>query len=425
MKAKFQAIKGMNDFLPEQTARWQKLEGLLRQLASQYAYNEIRTPIVEKTQLFKRSIGEVTDIVEKEMYTWTDLSDDSLTLRPEGTASTVRAGVEHGLLYNQQQKLWYMGPMFRRENPQKGRYRQFHQFGIEAFGYPGPDVDVEQILLTKRLWDQLGIGADVTLHINSLGSAEARASYREILVDYFEQHKSQLDEDSLRRLTSNPLRILDSKNPAMQTLIEAAPKLNEHLDPESAEHFAGLKQRLDAAGIKYVVNYRLVRGLDYYNRTVFEWMTDKLGSQGTICAGGRYDSLTEQLGGQATTSCGFAMGIERIIALAELTGFFDDIESTPHAYLIAMGDAAELSAMILAEKLRTQLPELRLMVNCGGGNFKKQFKKADKSGATIALIIGDDEVEQQQAGIKFLRERKEQETISYDELANIIPSLIN
>ncbi len=420
MKAKFQAIKGMNDFLPEQTAVWQKLEALLRRLMLQYGYSEIRMPIVEKTSLFKRSIGEVTDIVEKEMYTWTDISDDSLTLRPEGTASCVRAGIEHGLLYNQQQKLWYMGPMFRRENPQKGRYRQFHQLGVEAFGFTGPDVDVEQILLTYRLWQEIGIADSVTLHINSLGDADSRVKYRELLVEYFNAHKDQLDEDSLRRLDSNPLRILDSKNPQMRELIEQAPKLNQHLDEASEQHFAALKRRLDAAGLSYVVNPCLVRGLDYYNRTVFEWMTDKLGAQGTICAGGRYDGLTEQLGGQGTPACGFAMGLERIVALLEGSEFIATLANTPHVYFLSMGESAEERSMILAEKLRTQLPNLRLTVNHGGGNFKKQFKKADRSGAILGVILGDSELESNTVNVKFLREQKEQIEVKQDDLVEFL-----
>ncbi len=420
MKAKFQAIKGMNDLLPEQTAIWQNLESLLHQLMQQYGYQEIRMPIVEKTQLFKRSIGEVTDIVEKEMYTWTDLNDDSLTLRPEGTASCVRAGIEHGLLYNQQQKLWYMGPMFRRENPQKGRYRQFHQLGVEAFGYSGPDVDVEQMLLTRRLWQAIGIGDSVTLHINSLGQPEARARYRELLVEYLSARQEQLDEDSQRRLHTNPLRILDSKNPQMQELIAGAPQLSDHLDEESKQHFEALKQRLDAAGVEYVVNPRLVRGLDYYNRTVFEWITDKLGAQGTICAGGRYDGLAGQLGGQETPACGFAMGIERIVALLEDSEFAKASEQSPHVYLIAMGEAAELRGMVFAEELRTQLPNLRLSMNCGGGNFKKQFKKADRSGAQWAIVLADDEVAQGTAGIKFLREHTDQLQLEQSAVADFL-----
>ncbi|NVJ59909.1 MAG: histidine--tRNA ligase [Gammaproteobacteria bacterium] len=420
MKTKFQAIKGMNDLLPEQSAVWQKVEHLLRRLMQQYGYGEIRMPIVEKTALFKRSIGEVTDIVEKEMYTWTDRNDDSLTLRPEGTASCVRAGIEHGLLYNQQQKLWYMGPMFRRENPQKGRYRQFHQLGVEAFGFNGPDVEVEQILLTRRLWQEIGIANDVTLHINTLGDPESRKVYREILVEYLQSNFEQLDEDSKRRLESNPLRILDSKNPKLQSIIESAPKLEDHLDDESKEHFESFKGLLDGMGVSYVVNPRLVRGLDYYNRTVFEWMTDKLGAQGTICAGGRYDGLTEQLGGQSTPACGFAMGIERIIALAEETEFGQNVSNASDIYLIAIGSVAEKKAFNIAEEIRTLFPSLRLSMNFGGGNFKKQFKKADKSGARLALILGEDEVANESCGVKFLREEKPQESMSWDSIADTI-----
>ncbi|MCO7227442.1 histidine--tRNA ligase [Pleionea sp. CnH1-48] len=420
LSAKIQAIKGMNDFLPEHTVLWQKLEQLLRRLTAAYGYSEIRTPIVEKTALFKRSIGEVTDIVEKEMYTWKDINDDSLTLRPEGTASCVRAGIEQGILYNQQQKLWYMGPMFRREKPQKGRYRQFHQLGVEAFGFAGPDVDVEQILLTWRLWKELGFADRVELHINSLGQAESRAKHREVLVEYFEQNIDKLDEDSKRRLTSNPLRILDSKNPEMQSLIEEAPKLVDYLDDESQQHFDGLRARLDAAGLPYTVNHRLVRGLDYYNRTVFEWITNDLGAQGTICGGGRYDGLVSQLGAQDTPACGFAMGLERIIALLENKPFAEQLQGQADVYLITMGEDAEIKATVLAEALRSQTPSLRLMTNLGGGNYKKQFKKADRSGARIALILGEDEIQQQTIGVKFLREQRDQLTMKQEELSDFL-----
>ncbi len=410
----------MNDFGPEETGSWQYLEALLRQLMHSYGYREIRTPIVEQTALFKRSIGEVTDIVEKEMYTWTDISDDSLTLRPEGTASCVRAGIENGWLYNQQQKLWYMGPMFRREKPQKGRYRQFHQLGVEAFGFDGPDVDVEQILLTKRLWKWLGIENDVVLHINSLGDLASRNKYREVLVQYFESNSELLDEDSKRRLHTNPMRILDSKNPVLKEMIAKAPKLTDYLDEASANHFNELKQRLDGLNIAYVENPCLVRGLDYYNRTVFEWMTDKLGAQGTICAGGRYDGLTEQLGGQATPACGFAMGLERIAALVEETNQQQTDPQQADLYFIHTGEQAELVAIKLAEELRQNFSRLNIMVNCGGGNFKKQFKKADRSGAVWALIIGEDEAEKQQVSIKFLREQAEQQTVLHSELKQLI-----
>ena len=423
MAQKIQAIRGMNDILPEQTPYWQKLETILRRLMNSYGYSEIRMPIVEKTQLFKRSIGEVTDIVEKEMYTFEDRNGDSLTLRPEGTASCVRAGIEHGLLYNQEQRLWYMGPMFRHERPQKGRYRQFHQLGVETFGIATADVDAELILMTARLWRELGLSDSVRLEINSLGSNEARAAYRDKLVEFLEPIKEQLDEDSQRRLTSNPLRILDSKNPEVQTLVKDAPKLSEHLDQESEQHFERLCKILEANGIEYTVNTNLVRGLDYYNRTVFEWITDKLGAQGTICAGGRYDGLTEQLGGHATTASGFAMGIERIVALLEEIAPIKP--ALADVYMVALGDDAEINAIQLAEQLREQLPELSVRNNCGGGNFKKQFKRADKSGAQIALVLGQEEVQEKTVGVKFLREQKDQLQLAQSEVAEQLKSLIN
>ena len=418
MADKIQAIRGMNDILPDATPHWQKLESVLRQLMASYGYSEIRMPIVEKTHLFKRSIGEVTDIVEKEMYTFEDRNGDSLTLRPEGTASCVRAGVEHGLLYNQEQRLWYMGPMFRHERPQKGRYRQFHQLGVETFGVGTPDVDAELILMTARLWKMIGIQDSVHLEINSLGSNEARAAYRDKLVAFLEPIKDQLDEDSQRRLETNPLRILDSKNPEVQQLVKDAPKLSEHLDDESKQHFERLCQILDTNNIPYSVNTNLVRGLDYYNRTVFEWITDKLGAQGTICAGGRYDGLTEQLGGHATPASGFAMGLERIVALIEeMSG--EPLASTD-VFMVALGDQAELSAMQLAEQLRDQWPTIRIRMNCGGGNFKKQFKRADKSGAKIALVIGEQEVQDRTVGVKYLREHKEQVVVSQRDVCQLL-----
>ncbi|RDX36422.1 histidine--tRNA ligase [Kangiella sp. HD9-110m-PIT-SAG07] len=422
MAQKIQAIRGMNDILPEQTPYWQKLETILRRLMDSYGYSEIRMPIVEKTQLFKRSIGEVTDIVEKEMYTFEDRNGDSLTLRPEGTASCVRAGVEHGLLYNQEQRLWYTGAMFRHERPQKGRYRQFHQLGVETFGIASADVDAELILMTARLWRELGLSDSVRLEINSLGSNEARATYRDKLVAFLEPIKDQLDEDSQRRLSTNPLRILDSKNPEVQALVKDAPKLSENLDEESEQHFAKLRKILEANGIEYEVNTNLVRGLDYYNRTVFEWITDKLGAQGTICAGGRYDGLTEQLGGHATTASGFAMGLERIVALLEeiepITPTLADV------YMVALGDEAEVNAIQLAEKLRDELPELRVRNNFGGGNFKKQFKRADKSGAKLALVLGEQEVQEQSVGVKFLREQRDQLQLAQSDVAEQLQSLI-
>ncbi|PXF63149.1 histidine--tRNA ligase [Kangiella spongicola] len=423
MAQKIQAIRGMNDILPEQTPYWQKLETILRRLMNSYGYSEIRMPIVEKTQLFKRSIGEVTDIVEKEMYTFEDRNGDSLTLRPEGTASCVRAGIEHGLLYNQEQRLWYMGPMFRHERPQKGRYRQFHQLGVETFGIATADVDAELILMTARLWRELGLSDSVRLEINSLGSNEARAAYRDKLVAFLEPIKDQLDEDSQRRLGSNPLRILDSKNPEVQALVTDAPKLSEHLDPESEQHFKQLCKILEANGVEYTVNTNLVRGLDYYNRTVFEWITDKLGAQGTICAGGRYDGLTEQLGGHATTASGFAMGIERIVALLEEIAPIKP--ALADVYMVALGEEAEINAIQLAEQLREKLPELSVRNNFGGGNFKKQFKRADKSGAQIALVLGEQEVQEKTVGVKFLREQKDQLQLAQSEVAEQLKSLIN
>lgn len=418
MAEKIQAIRGMNDILPDSTPHWQKLESVLRELMASYGYTEIRMPIVEKTQLFKRSIGEVTDIVEKEMYTFEDRNGDSLTLRPEGTASCVRAGVEHGLLYNQEQRLWYMGPMFRHERPQKGRYRQFHQLGVETFGVGTPDVDAELILMTARLWKKIGIHDSVHLEINSLGSNEARTEYRDKLVAFLQPIKDQLDEDSQRRLETNPLRILDSKNPEVQKLVRDAPKLSDHLDEESKQHFKRLCQILDTNNIPYRVNTNLVRGLDYYNRTVFEWVTDKLGAQGTICAGGRYDGLTEQLGGHATPASGFAMGLERIVALIQEMAAEE--VTIADVYLVALGDHAELSAMQLAEQLRELWPNIRTRMNCGAGNFKKQFKRADKSGAKIALVIGEQEVQDGTVGVKYLREHKEQVVVSQRDICQLL-----
>lgn len=416
MSKLIKAIRGMNDTLPTETGLWQFLESVLREATASYGYHEIRMPIVEKTQLFARSIGEATDIVEKEMYTFNDRNDESLTLRPEGTASCVRAGIEHGLLYNQEQRLWYMGPLFRYERPQKGRYRQFHQMGVEAFGLSGPDIDAELILMGTRIWKKLGISHLIRLEINSLGNTEARKNYRNVLVDYFSAHKEQLDEDSLRRLETNPLRILDSKNPDMQSLIEAAPRLTEHLDEESAEHFAGLCKRLDDAGIEYSINTRLVRGLDYYNRTVFEWITDSLGAQGAVCAGGRYDGLVEQLGGKPTPAVGFAMGLERLVALLtdlEPERAFDD---KIDIYLARMGENAEIKGLLMAEDLRNLLPGLKILTHCGTGNFKKQLKKADKSGASLCLILGDNELAENKVTLKFLREQREQVQVSIDSL---------
>ncbi|MDM1695323.1 histidine--tRNA ligase [Thiopseudomonas alkaliphila] len=419
MSKALQAIRGMNDILPEQTPVWRYFEQTVADLLDSYGYRQIRMPIVEFTELFKRSIGEVTDIVEKEMYTFADRNGDSLTLRPEGTASCGRAVMEHGLINNGQvQKLWYIGQMFRHERPQKGRYRQFHQIGVEAFNLPGPDIDAELIILTWRLWKQLGIQEVVTLELNSLGTAEARAVYRKALVEYLEQHFDQLDEDSQRRLSTNPLRVLDSKNAQTQALLENAPKLDQYLDQESVEHFNGVKARLDAAGVPYVINAKLVRGLDYYGKTVFEWVTTELGAQGTVCAGGRYDGLIEQLGGKPTTGVGFAMGIERLILLLEtLDKIPASLARTVDVFVCAFGEQAELQALNLVEALRDQQPQLRILVNAGGGSFKSQFKKADRSGALYALVLGEDECAQQVVAIKPLRTEGEQITVPWDQLS--------
>lgn len=425
MSKQIQAIRGMNDCLPTESGLWQYVESTIRQVVASYGYQEIRTPIVESTDLFKRSIGEVTDIVEKEMYTFEDRNSDSLSLRPEGTACVVRAGNEHGLLYNQQQRLWYMGQMFRHERPQKGRYRQFHQFGVEVFGLAGPDIDAEVILLSARLWKKFGISQNVTLEINSLGSAEARVSYKEQLVAFLKTRESELDEDSLRRLKTNPLRVLDSKNPQVQNAVKDAPKLIDCLDEESAKHFQGLCERLDNLGIKYRVNPALVRGLDYYNRTVFEWVTDSLGSQGTVCAGGRYDGLVEQLGGKPTQGVGFAMGLERLVLMLQTLELDKNVVSVVDIYVTAMDESVELYARQVSETLRDAIPQIKLMNHCGGGNFKKQMKRADQSGASIAFIIGQDEMTSQQVAIKYLREKQPQETVLLNELTHFTQKLFN
>lgn len=419
MSKSLQAIRGMNDILPEQTPAWRYLESTLVNLLDGYGYKEIRLPIVEYTELFARGIGEGTDVVDKEMYTFLDRNEESLTLRPEGTAGCVRAVLEHGLAGGGQvQKLWYAGPMFRYEKPQKGRYRQFHQVGVEAFNLPGPDVDAELIVLTWRLWKKLGLSDAVTLQLNSLGSSEARAAYRDALVAYLQQRFDQLDEDSQRRLTTNPLRILDSKNEATQAALVGAPTLGDYLDEESRLHFEGVKARLDAAGIRYQINHKLVRGLDYYNRTVFEWVTDKLGAQGTVCAGGRYDGLVAQLGGKATPGVGFAMGVERLVLLLETLDLLPaELNRAADVYVCAFGEAAELAALTLTERLRDELPGLRLLLNSGGGSFKSQFKKADKSGARYALILGDDELAGRVVGCKPLRDDSEQQSVAWDALA--------
>ncbi|WP_089123487.1 histidine--tRNA ligase [Vibrio algivorus] len=417
-----QAIRGMNDCLPTQSPLWHKVEDAVKRVVSSYGYNEIRMPIVEMTNLFKRAIGEVTDVVEKEMYTFEDRNGDSLTLRPEGTAGCVRAGIENGLIYNQEQRLWYMGPMFRHERPQKGRYRQFHQVGVEVFGLQGPDVDAELIMMTARLWRELGIDKHVRLELNSIGSLEARQHYRNVLIEFLEQHIDVLDEDCKRRMYTNPLRVLDTKNPEIQAILVDAPQLADYLDDDSKAHFAGLCELLDAAGIEYQVNQRLVRGLDYYNKTVFEWITESLGSQGTVCGGGRYDGLVEQLGGKPAPAVGFAMGLERLVLMLE-TLELNDTRKAVDVYLVTAGEGTLVNGMKFAEQLRESVPGLRLMTHFGGGNFKKQFKRADKVGATIALVLGENEVAEQSIVVKNLAGGEQQTMPQADvaaHLANII-----
>jgi histidyl-tRNA synthetase len=403
----------MNDTLPQQTPFWQYLEEALRNTAARYGYQEIRFPAIEYTTLFKRTIGEVTDIVEKEMYTFLDRNEDSITLRPEGTAGCVRAGIEHGLLYNQIQRWWYMGPMFRHERPQKGRYRQFYQFGVEAFGLPGPDIDAELLLMTAALWKTLGIQQQLTLQINSLGTPASRADYRQALVVYFEQNKELFDAENLRRLALNPLRILDSKETRLQELISNAPQMMNFLDLPSRIHFEGLGKHLQAAGIPYEVNPRLVRGLDYYTMTVFEWVRPTLGAQNTVCAGGRYDGLVEQLGGKPTPAVGFALGLERLLALIEGQ---HNADIAPHAYLVLLGERAAAQGLVIAEQLRNALPQLRLLTHCGEGSYKNQFRRADKSGARWALIIGEEELDSATITLKYLREEQPQQRLAISAL---------
>lgn len=417
MSKTIQAVRGMNDILPADAALWEFFEDTIRDWLRAYGYTQIRTPIVESTDLFVRSIGEVTDIVEKEMYSFEDqLNGEHLTLRPEGTASCVRAVIQHNLLYNAPQRLWYSGPMFRHERPQKGRYRQFHQVGVESLGYDGPDMDAEHIVMTARLWKLLGL-QDVALEINTLGSAEARARYRERLIAYFEQHTELLDEDAKRRLYSNPLRILDTKNPAMQPVVEAAPSLADDLDDASLRHFEALQAMLKVAGVEYRINTRLVRGLDYYNATVFEWVTTRLGAQGTVCAGGRYDSLVEQVGGKPAPACGYAMGVERLLALMQEQGFVPPANA-PDAYVVHAGEAASRWAPQVAEQLRNE--GLAAVLHCGGGSFKSQMKKADASGARFAVIIGDDEAAAQMVSLKPLRQAGEQARVDLAQLVDLL-----
>lgn len=424
MAKTIQSIRGMHDILPEQSAAWQHLENTVRQLVSRYGYREIRTPILEVTELFKRAVGEVTDIVEKEMYTFEDRNGDSLSLRPENTASCVRAGIEHGLFYNQQQRLWYTGPMFRHERPQKGRYRQFHQVGLETFGIASPDIDAELIALSARLWQELGL-KNVRLEINSLGTPASRAVYREKLIEYFSAHLDVLDEEAKQRLHTNPLRILDTKNPATRPIADAAPSLHDYLDPESKQHFEQLCSMLDAMGIQYVINPRLVRGLDYYTRTVFEWITEELGAQGTICAGGRYDGLVGQMGGQETPACGFAMGMERLLELMQVQ---DQALSAaaPDVYLVLAGEHASQKGIVIAEQLRTTLPKLKLQMNAGSASIKAQMKRADKSGARYALILGEQELAAGEIGFKPMQDAQAtQMTFKLTELSEQLAKYLN
>lgn len=416
MAKNIQAIRGMNDCSPTESPLWQWIEGQVRQILSSYGYSEVRMPIVESTPLFARAIGEVTDVVSKEMYTFWD-NDEQLTLRPEGTAGCVRAAIEHGWIYNNEQRLWYMGPMFRHERPQKGRYRQFHQAGVEVFGISTPEIDAELIILTARLWKALGIDQHVSLQLNSIGSLEARANYRSALVAFLENHQDLMSEEEKERLVKNPLRILDTKNQALQDVLDGAPKLLDYLDDESREHFAQLCGLLDAVGIQYEINPKLVRGLDYYNKTVFEWVTSALGAQGTVCGGGRYDGLVEQLGGHATSGVGFAMGLERLVLLVQEVNKSIPVKSAVDIYVVYQGEGTTLAAFQLAEKLRSELPHLSTMLHCSGGNFKKQFKRADKSGATLALVLGESEVKNNQVVVKHLLGAAEQQTI---DVANLI-----
>ena len=416
MAKNIQAIRGMNDCSPTESPLWQWIEGQVRQILSSYGYSEVRMPIVESTPLFARAIGEVTDVVSKEMYTFWD-NDEQLTLRPEGTAGCVRAAIEHGWIYNNEQRLWYMGPMFRHERPQKGRYRQFHQAGVEVFGIATPEIDAELIILTARLWKALGIDQHVSLQLNSIGSLEARANYRSALVAFLENHQDLMSEEEKERLVKNPLRILETKNQALQDVLDGAPKLLDYLDDESREHFAQLCGLLDAVGIQYEINPKLVRGLDYYNKTVFEWVTSALGAQGTVCGGGRYDGLVEQLGGHATSGVGFAMGLERLVLLVQEVNKSIPVKSAVDIYVVYQGEGTTLAAFQLAEKLRSELPHLSTMLHCSGGNFKKQFKRADKSGATLALVLGESEVQNNQVVVKHLLGAAEQQTI---DVANLI-----
>ncbi len=421
MSQTIQAVRGMNDILPDEAVHWEELEEMLRSWLRSYGYRNMRTPLLEPTSLFRRAIGEATDIVEKEMYSFVDeLNGEALTLRPEATASTVRAAVQHNLLYGSPQRLYYMGPMYRHERPQKGRYRQFHQVGAEALGYAGPDVDAELLLMCARLWDDLGL-VDIKLQLNSIGSPEERVRHRGELVEYFQKHESDLDEDARRRMHTNPLRVLDSKNPLMQPLIEAAPRLLDHLGADSLAHFEGVQQVLKDAGIAYSINPRMVRGLDYYNLTVFEWVTDRLGAQGTVCGGGRYDGLFEQIGGKPTPACGFAMGLERLLALMQGARAKEPAAQC-EVYVVHQGSAADRIAFGVAEDLRNH--GLSVMQHCGGGSFKAQMKKADASGAALAVIIGEDEAASSEVSVKHLRQERDQLRVKREALAESVNNLL-
>ena len=415
MAKTIQAIRGMNDCSPTESPLWQWIEAKVRHVLASYGYSEVRMPIVESTPLFARAIGEVTDVVSKEMYTFWD-NDEQLTLRPEGTAGCVRAAIERGWIYNNEQRLWYMGPMFRHERPQKGRYRQFHQAGVEVFGIANPEIDAELIILTARLWKELGIDQHVSLQLNSIGSLEARSNYRSALVSFLENHQDLMSDEEKERLVKNPLRILDTKNEALQEVLNGAPKLLDYLDDESREHFAQLCSLLDAMGVKYDINPKLVRGLDYYNKTVFEWVTSALGAQGTVCGGGRYDGLVEQLGGHATQGVGFAMGLERLVLLVQEVNKEITLPQAVDLYLVYAGEGTTLNAFQIAEQIRSELPQVRVMTHCSGGKFQKQFKRADKIEAKYALVIGESEVQAKTVVVKDLRNGAEQITLSQVDL---------
>lgn len=419
MAKTIQAIRGMNDCSPTESPLWQWIEAKVRHVLASYGYSEVRMPIVESTPLFARAIGEVTDVVSKEMYTFWD-NDEQLTLRPEGTAGCVRAAIERGWIYNNEQRLWYMGPMFRHERPQKGRYRQFHQAGVEVFGIANPEIDAELIILTARLWKELGIDQHVSLQLNSIGSLEARSNYRSALVSFLENHQDLMSDEEKERLVKNPLRILDTKNEALQEVLNGAPKLLDYLDDDSREHFSQLCSLLDAMGVKYEINPKLVRGLDYYNKTVFEWVTSALGAQGTVCGGGRYDGLVEQLGGHATQGVGFAMGLERLVLLVQEVNKEITLPQAVDLYLVYAGEGTTLNAFQIAEQIRTELPQVRVMTHCSGGKFQKQFKRADKIEAKYALVIGESEVQAKTVVVKDLRNGAEQITISQADLINTL-----